>query len=86
MKRIKSEDLETWQSSPAYKKLNDFLDCLFREICGKKLSQIPEATDKKCLKRILGLLEAVNEAVDEIEPKQLQLSIHNRNLLLGHFS
>ena len=68
MKRIKSQsDLETWQSSPAFKELNEFLDRLFSEICGKKLSQIPGSTDSKCLNWILGLLDEVEVAVNEIE-------------------
>lgn len=68
MKRIKClGDLETWQTSPAFKELNQFLDNLSRDICGKKLSEIPEESASKCLNNIKSLLDKVNEAVDDIE-------------------
>lgn len=69
MKRIKSQsELEIWQSSSAFKEFNQFLNNLFREICGKKLSEIPTFTDSKTLKEVVELLDFINGLVDEIEP------------------
>lgn len=69
MKRIKSEnDLTVWHQSPAFFKLQNFLEKLFESLKSRKLSEIPTKVSNENCRVLSSLLEKVSVAVEEIKP------------------